>query len=191
LTIKKIIIKFALFFYRNYTWKMKINLVKLHDGLNRLKFHIKPEDLGFDEQAETVLLFPNNIAVDVEAQKFSDKYFVKVDLNTIAHYTCDRCLDEFDQDFKTAFQLIYSKYSSDQFEDDEYRFLGEKETEIDLSPGIRENMILVLPMKHLCKETCRGLCPHCGVNLNDEMCDCHLETTDPRWEKLKNLQFNE
>ena len=169
---------------------MKINLVKLHDGLNRLKFHIKPEDLGFDEQAETSLLFPNNIDADVEIQKFSDKYFVRVDLNTLAHYICDRCLDEFDHNFKATFQLIYSKYSKDNFEDDEYRFLGESETEIDLSPDIRENMLLVLPMKHLCKETCRGLCPQCGMNLNDGTCECQQETIDPRWEKLKSLKFN-
>jgi len=169
---------------------MKINLAKLHDGLNRLTFYFKSEDLGFNEHEETMLLFPDNIAADVETQKFSDKYFIKVNVSTIAHYICDRCLEEFDENFKTTFQLIYSKYSRDHFEDDEYRFLGEKETEIDLSPDIRENMLLVLPMKHLCKEACRGLCAQCGVNLNYDSCDCHQEITDPRWEKLQNLQFN-
>lgn len=169
---------------------MKINLVKLHEDLNWLKFQIKPGDLGFDEKEQILALFPNDIDVDVEVQKFSDKYFIKINLNTIIHYCCDRCLDDFDQKLNAAFQLIYSKYTSDQFEDDEFRFLGESETEIDLCSDIRENILLVLPMKYLCKETCRGLCPHCGVNLNHEACDCQQETIDPRWEKLKSLQFN-
>lgn len=169
---------------------MKINLVKLTDDINRLKFRIKPGDLGFEESDQTSLLFPNDIEANIEVQKFSDKYFIKVNLNTLVHYCCDRCLVDFDQPLNTAFQLIYSKYSSDQFEDDEFRFLGETEAEIDLGSDIRENILLVLPMKHLCKETCRGLCPHCGTNLNYETCDCQQATIDPRWEKLKSLQSN-
>ena len=169
---------------------MKINLAKLTDDLNRLKFQIKPGKLGFDENEQTSLLFPNNIDANVEVQKFSDKFFIKVDLRTIAHYICDRCLDDFDKPLNAAFQLIYSKYTSDQFEDDEFRFLGENETEIDLRPDIRDNIFLVLPMKHLCKETCPGLCPHCGANLNYEKCNCQQETLDPRWEKLKSLHFD-
>jgi len=169
---------------------MKINLVKLHDGLNQLIFQIKPEDLGFDEKPETLLLFPNDTRADVEAQKFSDKYFIKVALNTMAHYTCDRCLDEFDQNLEAGFQLVYSKHSRDQDDDDAYRFLSEEETEIDLSSDIRENILLVIPMKHLCKESCQGLCPHCGVNLNYETCNCRPETIDPRWEILRTLQKN-
>ena len=169
---------------------MKINLVKLTEDLNRLEFRVQPGELGFDKNEQASMLFPNIIDVDVEIQKFSDKYFLKVKLTTIVHYNCDRCLVDFDQTLKVDFQLIYSKYASDQFEDDEFRFIDENETEIDLGPDIRDNMLLVLPMKHLCKETCRGLCPHCGTNLNDETCDCEQQTIDPRWEKLKSLQFN-
>ncbi len=167
---------------------MKINLVKLHEGLNELTFQIKPENLDFDEQPETLGLFPNEIHADVEVQKFSDKFFVKVALVTIAHYYCDRCLDEFDRNLEATFQLVYSKHSRDQFADDEYRFLEEDETEIDLSADIRENILLVIPMKHICRESCKGLCPQCGVNLNEESCNCQQETIDPRWEILKTLQ---
>lgn len=189
MTIYKIIIKFALFFCQNDTRKMKIHLVKLHEGLNSLRFRIKADDLGFDENEETLLLFPNDIYAEIEAQKFSDKFFIKADLRTVAHYVCDRCLDEFDHNLEAAFRLVYSKQTGGQF-DDEYRFLDEKETEIDLSADIRENMLLFLPMKHLCKEACKGLCPHCGTNLNYETCDCLQETIDPRWEILKTLQKN-
>jgi uncharacterized protein len=169
---------------------MKINLVKLHEGLNSLRFKVKAEDLGFDENDETLLLFPNDIDADIEVQKLSDKYYFKAALKTVAHYNCDRCLDEFDQSLAATFRLVYSKQTGARSDDDEYRFLEEHETEIDLSADIRESMLLVLPMKHLCNETCKGLCPHCGINLNNETCSCQQETLDPRWEILKTLQKN-
>jgi len=167
---------------------MNINLVKLHEGLNKLNFQIKPDDLDFDGEEETLFLFPNIIDADVEVQKFSDKFFIKVNLLTVAHYTCDRCLDVFDQNLEANFQLIYSKQTRYQFEDDEYRFIEENATEIDLSTDIREHLLLVIPMKHLCKEDCAGLCSHCGVNLNNETCECERTTIDARWQVLKNLQ---
>ncbi|UCE06466.1 MAG: DUF177 domain-containing protein [bacterium] len=167
---------------------MKINLAKLHEGLNRFNFQVKPEDLGFDEKQETLVLFPNDINADIEVQKFSDKYFIKAVLLTFAHYVCDRCLDEFDENLEASFQLIYSKQTRDQFDDDEYRFFGEDETEIDLSNDARENLLLVIPMKQLCKDDCMGLCSHCGINLNHETCNCNRDTIDPRWEVLKSLQ---
>jgi len=167
---------------------MKINLVKLNEGLNKLHFQIKPDDLGFDDNEETIFLFLDDIRADIEVQKFSDKYFIKAVLFTLAHYTCDRCLGEFNQDLEAAFRLVYSKQTRNRFEDDEYRFLDENVTEIDLSPDIRENLLLVIPMKHLCKEDCMGLCPYCGTNLNHETCDCQRDVIDPRWEILKSLQ---
>lgn len=167
---------------------MKINLVKLHEGLNSFRLKVKPEDLDFDENDETLFLFPNDICADIEAQKLSDKYYFKAALKTVAHYSCDRCLDEFDQNLSASFRLVYSKQTGGRADDDEYRFLEEHETEVDLSADIRESMLLVLPMKHLCNETCKGLCPHCGTNLNNETCNCQQETLDPRWEILKTLQ---
>ncbi len=167
---------------------MKLNLVNLHEGLNQLNFHIKPADIDVDENEETLFLFPNDTIANVEVQKFSDKYYIKVELLTVAHYTCDRCLEEFDRNLNSEFQLVYSKELRNQFEDDDYRFLGENTSEIDLSTDIRENLLLVIPMKHLCKEDCLGLCPSCGVNLNYETCECKQNLIDPRWEALKGLR---
>lgn len=167
---------------------MKINLANLDEGINELQFQIKPEELGFDEKEETSFLFPNDIEADVEVQKFSDKFFFKINLTTRSHFTCDRCLEEFDQKLKADFQLIYSKQVRHQFKDDVYRFLDESTVEIDLSDDVRENLLLVLPMKHICKEECAGLCSQCGINLNYDACECDQKIIDPRWEALKNLQ---
>ena len=62
------------------------------------------------------------------------------------------------------------------------------ENEIDLTDVIREQILLNLPEQVLCKEDCKGLCPHCGTNRNLKDCDCGEEDIDPRWAALKNLK---
>ncbi len=59
---------------------------------------------------------------------------------------------------------------------------------MDLSPLIREQVLLALPTRPLCQEDCRGLCPHCGINLNRSACGCRVETVDPRLEALRSLK---
>jgi len=53
---------------------------------------------------------------------------------------------------------------------------------------MREQFYLALPMKPLCREDCKGLCPRCGEDLNVKGCGCVIETADPRWEALKTLK---
>jgi uncharacterized protein len=59
--------------------------------------------------------------------------------------------------------------------------------ELDLAPLIRELAWLAIPIKHLCDLECKGLCPHCGVNLNEETCQCEEVHVDPRLAPLKEL----
>jgi uncharacterized protein len=60
--------------------------------------------------------------------------------------------------------------------------------EIDLGHLMREQFTLSLPMKPLCRDDCRGLCPVCGVNWNKGSCDCKRDWEDPRLEALRNLK---
>ena len=58
----------------------------------------------------------------------------------------------------------------------------------DLGEMVREQVLLALPLRRLCREECRGLCPSCGVNRNADSCDCHpAETVDERLAVLRKL----
>ena len=48
--------------------------------------------------------------------------------------------------------------------------------------------VLAVPMKNLCSEDCKGLCPKCGKNLNEGLCNCNEENIDPRWETIQKLK---
>ena len=57
-----------------------------------------------------------------------------------------------------------------------------------LEDAVREQVLLALPLKVICREDCRGLCPHCGKNLNTERCSCAEPVEDPRWSALKEIR---
>lgn len=58
---------------------------------------------------------------------------------------------------------------------------------LDLDDLALSDILLALPVKNLCKEDCKGLCPVCGVNRNTETCECLKKQVDPRLEKLGEL----
>lgn len=61
--------------------------------------------------------------------------------------------------------------------------------EINLAALLWQELMLALPIKVLCKPECRGLCPQCGKNLNQEVCSCESEIRDPRFAALRNIKI--
>lgn len=61
---------------------------------------------------------------------------------------------------------------------------------IDLTEALRQYVLMAIPMKPLCRESCAGLCPRCGKNLNQGRCDCPTEEIDSRWAVLKEISFD-
>lgn len=77
--------------------------------------------------------------------------------------------------------------SFDPTQADEETFSGRS---IELEPLVREQILLALPMESLCRESCKGLCPSCGQDLNERSCGCSQQSSDPRWEKLRSLKVS-
>ena len=72
-------------------------------------------------------------------------------------------------------------------EDDDLTTAFYRDEQIDLGQLVLEQFYLAVPMKPLCRESCRGLCPECGTNLNTGTCSCMREWVDPRLEGLRAL----
>ncbi len=112
--------------------------------------------------------------------------------------TCDRCLEKFSKTSKTPLNLTLLPYSSMSFDEegtkndsstDDENISYYKTDEIDLDEIVKENLYLNLPIRDLCQEDCKGLCPHCGQNLNLKTCACKIENIDPRLAALKNIKL--
>jgi len=114
---------------------------------------------------------------------------VKGQVATTLELTCDRCLARFSYpviaSLEEEFASPANQTGGEAGADQEIRPL--EDDILDLQPAVTEVLILALPMKWLCQENCRGLCPQCGQNLNEGRCRCRTETVDPRLATLKQL----
>jgi len=102
--------------------------------------------------------------------------------------TCSRCLVQFPH--KLDIKII-EKFSNDADiadKDDDVTLIDS--TTLDITEIVLGNIILSLPIKRLCSETCKGLCPNCGADLNVSECNCETVDVDPRLAKLKNFLTN-
>ena len=108
-------------------------------------------------------------------------------LGTLSQLSCSRCLDDYWQPLEINFAEIFlSKSSGDRVESQGEQPL-EEDGSIDLSSILRDYALLDIPIRQICKKDCRGLCPICGINLNQEDCGHKIESIDPRLESLKGL----
>jgi uncharacterized protein len=107
---------------------------------------------------------------------------------------CARCLEPVRQDVVRDFELLYRPLGADAGRDE--LSVTDAEAEIGYYQGdgilledvLREQVLLALPLKVTCSEDCRGLCLHCGKNLNQENCSCAVPMEDPRWAALREIR---
>jgi uncharacterized protein len=115
-------------------------------------------------------------------------------LSTQAKINCCRCLKQYnyhltlqieEEYFPTIDIITGTKLTKPE---DPGAFTIDEHHVLDLTEGIRQYIITAMPMKPLCKESCAGLCPICGKDLNLGKCDCRQEGIDPRWSELLKLK---
>jgi uncharacterized protein len=107
---------------------------------------------------------------------------------------CARCLDPVPQNVSRQFELLYRPLGADAGRDE--LSVTDAEAEIGYYQGegvlledvLREQVLLALPLRTICREECKGLCPRCGKNLNQEPCSCAVSVEDPRWGALKDIR---
>ena len=101
---------------------------------------------------------------------------------------CDRCLT----DVKHRYEIeVDKKLDASESEDDEglddINYM--KEYNLDIDMLVYEEVSVRLPMKNLCMEDCKGICPVCGTNLNHKECGCDRKVADPRMSDVLDI-FN-
>lgn len=107
-------------------------------------------------------------------------------MDTEVRMACSRCMKETDLPLHTQMeQRFTSDRQQESYMDDDIE-VYQNDT-IDLTELLTAEINLAIPMKVLCKEDCKGLCPICGKDLNEGPCDCQDDNIDPRWDALKSL----
>ncbi len=144
--------------------------------------------------------FCKPLKISVKAFKIRELFEVEGHFETHIRISCSRCLKDFDTPMASDFALTYAREVPglmDVLDEKEIElkledvgllyFRGE---EINLQQGIEEQVVMALPVRPLCAQNCKGLCPHCGSDLNQKECACEHTARSNQFAVLKNLKLD-
>ena len=169
---------------------MRIELENLEGGKGNFAHVYQPEELNpVDERIQ--LTEPATVTGKVRLS--GNEVFVNGHVETRAQVECDRCLKSVELPVHSDFALEY--ITGDEYESSVAAELTEAEMSVSVFDGnaidvdeiVKEQIVLAVPTRMLCREDCKGLCPECGTDLNSGECKCVKNDIDPRWAALKNL----
>ena len=172
---------------------MLLSLRSLYNGQEHFEKQYAPALFPRVEGDPFFVVSPVKLSFDVEGQD-TRRYRVAGKLTGEIELSCSRCLEPFTMVVAADFDLWYvprvetAVEGEKEVEEDDLATAFYADDQIDLGQLITEQFQLALPMKPLCDQACKGLCPQCGTNLNTGSCDCKQEWIDPRLEALKKLK---
>ena len=144
------------------------------DLIERIRFSCPVKVSGYIENLSGYMRLYADIAVKYKAE-------------------CARCLKELDCSITFDLEKTVTAAGTLENEDaDEVvlDYIIVENAALDLTDVVEQELLLGFPLRELCSEDCRGLCPKCGKNLNCGDCECKNEDRDPRWDKLAELLKN-
>jgi uncharacterized protein len=176
---------------------IEIQELELHPVEFREEFSPGVIDLGPDLQQLTPLRSEGRADLVEEhhgKHKVIQDIRLKGKLDTSIEVACARCLEPVVHELKREFELLYRPLGSDAGHEE--LSVTDAEAEIGYYQGmgllledtLREQVLLAVPLKTVCREECKGLCPQCGKNLNEGPCSCAPPPADPRWSALKEIR---
>lgn len=124
-----------------------------------------------------------DVTVDFDLRSLTDGIVARGVATVETELSCNRCLETWSETLEVPFEQVFRYQPQD--EDDEQWI--ENGAWIDLEPAVHDEVTLSLPLVPVCRPDCRGLCPTCGTNLNEDPCDGHPEESDSPFAALQNL----
>jgi uncharacterized protein len=182
---------------------MQLDLTQIRDAETPVARQFQPAEIASADDAFKVR---GPVELVMTVQKDDDLYQLAGRVRAEMELACSRCLEPFVMPVDAPFDLRYLPQhlnmtgSGEEGGDDDDDATGEevggddlttafyRDDQIDLLQLVREQLYLVLPMKPLHSEDCKGLCPNCGTNLNETTCECKIGWEDPRLAPLKALK---
>jgi len=166
---------------------LKVDLGQLQRrGRIRIDAAVPADDQLWDQ----VGLRPaGDLEVRLEAQRAGRDVIVRGHLHGEIVQECRRCLGVVQSPLDEEVTFLYRPGLTEaEAEAAAVYTMAERSQEVDLGPAVREHVILAAPQYPVCRESCRGLCPRCGADLNLGSCGCGEAGTDPRWSALRQLE---
>ena len=176
---------------------MKIRIDEIRDKIIDLSVIEDVADYpvlkALQESGECTFLGPLRVQLSVAREYDHIRAHGRV--ATAVHLGCSRCLSEFDAEIDSPFTFFYMPAAAGVSQDEEVELTEEdlvsatyEGDEIDFAREISELVLTEIPIKPLCTEDCKGLCPVCGTDLNETECGCADDLFNCKFGALKNLR---
>ncbi len=135
--------------------------------------------------------------VEGRASRKRDEVKVKGVIRGAIEVACDRCLKPVAGNLEVEFDAAFvpkekapSATDNVELQEEDLAVDFYEDEAVNVDELVREQILLALPTRQLCREECLGLCPTCGNDLNAAQCSCHQGEVDPRWAALADLKKN-
>ena len=162
---------------------MYIKISNLSDGVHKYSFDESIKEINLEEP------FLGKFKAEIELSKIHNQIIMAADFGANAHFECDRCLNDYNEEIKGSFKIVYFLGSKPEGEEkDNLVYLPVTADRIEIGKDLRDFALLSIPMKMICREDCKGLCSNCGKDLNEGDCNCDKSKTDSRWLPLLELK---
>jgi uncharacterized protein len=170
--------------------KILLDLRDLDEGVSTVELEGDPECLELERDDYT---FHPPVRVSLEVDKQEQEVLVAGEVSLPAQVECARCVRLFAEEARARLRTRFIRTRGAPKVDpwapeDGVREISYDQTVLDLTDDVREAILLALPIRALCRTGCKGLCPVCGANLNEEECSCDRPRGHPAWSALEKLK---
>lgn len=149
-------------------------------------------------QADGECTFIGPVRYDLTVAREYDHLRVTGRVSAPVSLACSRCLASFESAIDSSFTILFRKASLQEAVSEEETELNEQDLisatysgdEIDLTHEIEEQIAMEVPLKPLCGEICKGLCPTCGADLNQAACSCPKDQINFKFSALKDFKVS-
>ena len=171
---------------------MRIEVENLKAAPEPFAHTYRPEEVELEEEGARLIA---DAAVEGGATRKGEQVRLRGTIKTEVELLCDRCAAPRDAPLAVEFDTSFIPQEVEAGKEENVELLPEdlglsayEGDAVDLDELVREQILLALPSRHLCREDCKGLCQKCGANLNDGHCSCGQGGVDPRWAALADLK---
>jgi len=171
---------------------MRIEVDKLKEASTPFASIYAPDELPLEDE---LMRLTAEAKVEGRASKKREQIRLQGKLSASVEVACDRCAAPVDVSVNTDFDVTYLpvdiltvETEATELQEDDLNFAAYEGDTVDIDELAREQILLALPTRQLCREDCQGLCPTCGANLNTGTCQCDQQEIDPRWAALAALK---
>ena len=174
---------------------MRIEVENLTAAGSPFEHTYAPGEVELEDEGARLLA---GASVRGSASRKGEEVRLRGEIRTEVELLCDRCLAPTRAPLAVEFDTSFIPREAEAAKAENVELLAEDlglsaydGEAVDLDELVREQILLALPSRRLCREDCKGLCPKCGTDLNAGHCSCEQGETDPRWSALADLKGRE